>query len=303
MEEYTPSVEEMFITVFCILDDLYKQLVPECVMHRSQHKRIECSDSEILTLSVMQEALSNDSEGSFHRYVCKNFLHLFPKLPSRDRYHRRRKALLEVELLLFRHLAQQLDAPAQWLILDSAPVETVLFVRSQSGLVSIPEAAYGYCAAKKRHFFGFRLHGLITDQGAILDFALSAANIDERSVAKELLRLQQDRFILSDNGFSGEEMARSAARRGNHLWSSPKQSKAPKTREEAKLRRWLRSKRDLVETVFSMLAEQFKLETTKARSLWGLKTRIAAKLLSFNLSLFINKTLGRPLLAVKSLYL
>jgi hypothetical protein len=35
------------------------------------------------------------------------------------------------------------------------------------------------------------------------------------------------------------------------------------------MRRWLRAKRDLIETVIGMLADQFTLETTRARSLWG----------------------------------
>lgn len=52
-----------------------------------------------------------------------------------------------------------------------------------------------------------------------------------------------------------------------------------------------------------MLADQFKLEATRALSLLGLKARVAAKLLAFNLSLYINRLLGRDLLAVKSLYM
>lgn len=52
-----------------------------------------------------------------------------------------------------------------------------------------------------------------------------------------------------------------------------------------------------------MLADQFKLETTRARSLWGVGTRVVAKLLAFNLSIFLNRRLGRPDLAIKDLYL
>lgn len=299
----TASLEYMFLTVFCLIDDLYQELVPACVQHRSQHERIQMSDSEVITLSIMQEALSIDSEDSFIRYVRRNHLHLFPKLLARDRYSRRREALTEVTLLLFRHLARRFEATAQWLVFDSAPVETVAFVRSQSGKASIPEATYGYIPAKKRYFFGFRLHGVITNEGAMIDFALSPADVDERSVAAELLRRQGGRYVLADNGLSGEPMQQTAQRNDYTLWVSPRPSQKPKTRQEAQWRRWLRSKRDLIETVFGMLADQFKLETTRALSLMGLKTRIAAKLLAFNLSLYLNRMLGRNLLAVKSLYL
>jgi hypothetical protein len=59
----------------------------------------------------------------------------------------------------------------------------------------------------------------------------------------------------------------------------------------------------LVETIIGTLADQFKVETTRARSLWGVMARLGAKLLAFNLSLLLNQMLGRPRLAVKDLYL
>ena len=51
-----------------------------------------------------------------------------------------------------------------------------------------------------------------------------------------------------------------------------------------------------------MLADQFNAETTRARSLLGVWSRMVAKVLAFDLSLHVNLLLGRPLLAVKSLY-
>ena len=87
------------------------------------------------------------------------------------------------------------------------------------------------------------------------------------------------------------------------MLASPKPTERPASKAEAKFRRWLRGKRDLIETVFNMLADQFNLETTRARSLWGVASRIIAKLLAFNLSIFLNRLLGRPDLAIKDLYL
>lgn len=297
------SLDDLFLTVFCLLDDLYRDLIPETVRQRPRYERMEMTDAEVLTLSVVQEALSMDSEASFLRFVTREHRHLFPTLLSRDRYTRRRRALTGVALTLFRRLADAFEDRAQWLVIDSAPVETAAFVRSQSAGVSMPEAAYGYIPSKKRYFFGFRLHLVITDEGAISDFALCPANEDERTVAREVLRRFEGRDVLGDNGYSGDAMQEAADRAGYTLSVSPKPSQRPKTREEARWRRWLRSKRDLVETVFGMLADQFTLETTRALSTRGLQTRIAAKVLAFNLSMTINRLLGRDLLAVKSLYL
>ena len=188
-------------------------------------------------------------------------------------------------------------------MIDSAPVETAAFARSQSAKASIPEAAYGYCAAKKRHFFGFRLHLLISDRGAILDFVLSPADVAERAVAEHLLSAWAGYAVLGDNGFSGRWLASLFGRHGGRLWFGPRPSSVPQSKAEARLRRFHRGKRALVETVFAMLADQFTAETTRARSLLGLKTRLVAKLLAYNVSLLLNEILGRPTLAMKSLYM
>ena len=279
MNEATFSLEDMFLVVFTLIDDLYTEHVPLPIRKRSQRERITFSDSEVITHSIMQQALSNDSKRSFHRFVEKNFLHLFPRLITRDRYHRRRKALMGVQELLFGKLSRVLSLHAQWLVVDSFPIETTQFVRSQSGKRSIPEADYGYIPAKKRHFFGLRLHplitesGLITDTGAVVGFTLAAANSDERSVAAALLAEHNGQVVLADNGFSGERMSEEAARYEHTMLASPRPGQKPTSKAEARCRRWLRSKRDLIETVGSVLADQFKIETTRARSLWGVATR------------------------------
>lgn len=303
MDEATLSLDDMFLLLFCTLDDLYRELVPDAIRRRSQHRRIEFSDAEVLTLSLMQEALSNDSERSFHRFVQKNYLHLFPRLVSRDRYHRRRKALWAVQALLLRHLSQRLAEGVRWLVVDSAPIETVKFARSQSGRRSIPEAEYGYIPAQKRVFFGMRLHLLVTDQGAVVGFALTPANAPEREAAEGLLAEHTGQYVLGDNGYSGERFREAASANDHQVLASLRPSQRPLTKAAARARRWLRSKRDLIETVASMLADQFRLETTRARSLWGVITRLGAKLLAFNLSIEFNRQLGRPLLAIKELYL
>ncbi len=161
------SLDDLLLHVFVLVDDLYDQIAPDALRRRPGVHRLKMSDSEILTLSLVQEALSIDCEDSFHRSVGKDYLHLFPKLVSRERYHRRRKALLYLHQMLFHHIARDLACEASHLIIDSAPVETVAFVRSQSGQASIPEASYGFIPSKKRVFFGLRLHALVTSEGAV----------------------------------------------------------------------------------------------------------------------------------------
>ena len=304
MDEATLSLDDMFLLLYCTIDDLYREIVPNSIRRRSQHRRIAFSDSEVLTLSLMQEALSNDSERSFHRFVQKNYRHLFPRLLSRDRYHRMQKylhskALWAVQALLLHHLSQRFAQEARWLVDDSAPIETVKFARSQSGRRSIPEAEYGYIPSEKRAFFGLRLHLLITDQGAVVGFALTAANAPERDAAEGLLSEHAGQYILGQGGYSGERFREAVSANEHQVLASPRPSQRPATQAEARARRWPRAKRDLIETVFAVLTDQFTLETTRGRSLWGVMTRLGAKLLAFNLSTELNQMPGRPALAIK----
>lgn len=303
------STADLFLIVYSLVDDLYRDLVPDAVRLRRGHHRMALSDSEIITLSLMQEALSADSEHAFVRFVCRDYQALFPGLRDRSRYHRRRKALLGVQQALFAHLAAELSDGAGWHILDSAPVETTKVERSQTGARSIPEAAYHFKTVRHQLFFGFRLHVAITDEGAVAEFALAPANVGERDVAEAMMRgvePSETGLVLGDAGYVGEDFCHRITVTGHGLWAIPKDSTKPPesvTEGESKAwRRWIRSKRSLVETVFAMLADQFNAETTRARSLLGVQTRMVAKLLAFDLGIYLNRVLGRPSLAIKSLY-
>ena len=296
----TPPLADLFLVVYCLIDDLYQALVPDRVRLRPGHARMKLSDPEVLTLSVMQEALSVDSELSFVRSVRRNHRGLFPGLLSRSRYHRRRKALAGVQQALFAHLASHFAEHARWLAVDSAPVETAAVERSQTVKRSIPEAAYHVRASRKQLFFGFRLHATVTDEGAVVEFALAPANEPERGVAVGMLGAvppAASGYVLGDNNYCGPAFREAVAPHGHRAETSPRRT----DRDRAE-RLWVRSPRVIVETVFSMLADQFNAESTRARSLLGVWSRMVAKVLAFDLSLYVNALLGRPLLAVKSLY-
>ena len=52
-----------------------------------------------------------------------------------------------------------------------------------------------------------------------------------------------------------------------------------------------------LETVGQWLTARFGLKRPRARSYWGLLTRIAAKVAAFNLGVYINHLYGRPTFA------
>ncbi len=106
-------------------------------------------DSEIIPLSIMQESRSNNSALSFHRVVKKDYLHLFPDLICRSRYHRRRKDLMGIQREILRLLMNRLRLLAQWLALDSASITTAESPRWKSAGMPIWTAEAGFFPSKQ----------------------------------------------------------------------------------------------------------------------------------------------------------
>ncbi|MEW9124849.1 MAG: IS982 family transposase, partial [Thermotaleaceae bacterium] len=86
-----------FITIIYILiDDIYQEITPT---HIKEHRNIKdaiLSDSEIITISIVGELLTIDSEKAWLGFCNKNLRDLFPRFCSRTRFNRTRRALHSV---------------------------------------------------------------------------------------------------------------------------------------------------------------------------------------------------------------
>jgi hypothetical protein len=64
--------------------------------------------------------------------------------------------------------------------------------------------------------------------------------------------------------------------------------------DRRRLRRWLCGRRQVIETVNGWLAEALGLKFPRARTYWGVLTRLAAKVAAFNLGVSLNHRFDRP---------
>jgi hypothetical protein len=100
---------------------------------------------------------------------------------------------------------------------------------------------------------------------------------------------------LADMGFAG-------ARWGRHWWQhygAAVLTKAayralPTPAERYRAAHWLSSLRQVTETAFQWLTETFGLKYPRARTYWGLLTRLGAKVAAFNVAVHINILFARP---------
>jgi hypothetical protein len=97
---------------------------------------------------------------------------------------------------------------------------------------------------------------------------------------------------LADEGFRGAQWRRHwhIAWRATVLLAS---DYAPGP-DQRRAQRWFHHLRHAIESTFSDLDAHFHLKFPRARTCWGLLTRLAAKFSAYNLALAVNYLLGRP---------
>lgn len=290
-DHYTTLIatfEDFILLVYTIIDDLYKQFVPASVSQRRNVNTAKMSDSEIITLSICGELVGTDSEKAWYSFVKRNYRHLFPKLCSRTRFNRTRRALLQVTELLRQKLIQSFPIPSsRYFIIDSFPLPVCRFGRARfCHSFRADGANYGRCPSKKETYFGFKVHALITLEGYITAFEITPASVDDREGLRDLAENQFGLVILGDKGYTGENLYDDMCKKGICLMSlKPSNYKKNWSRE---IRQLIFRFRRRVETVFSQLSEQLNAERVLAKSFRGLCTRLQNKVLGHNLCMAFN---------------
>jgi len=289
------DMKDVITIIFVIIDDLYNETVVEAVKNRLHKDKAIMSDSEIITIAVIGEIMSIDSENAWLRYVRKNMRDLFPNMCDRSRFNRIRRKLLDVTVQIRQRLGTKLDfTEDSYRIADSFPLEVCGFGRAKFCKSFRDEGAdYGHCASKKQTYFGFKVHQLCTLNGYVTDFTVTPASKDDREAVWELTE-SYDRNIklLGDKGFIGDDFARDLLNENNVLMIALKRNNA-KNPDPKPFRQLIFKLRRRIETSISQLVDQLNIERVRAKSLWGLLTRLQSKILAFNLCFAINWLIGK----------
>lgn len=296
-DDYTTIIatfEDFILLVYTIIDDLYHQFVPTSVSQRRNVDTAKMSDSEIITLSICGELAGIDSENAWYSFVKRNYRHLFPRLCSRTRFNRTRRALLQVTELLRQKLTHSFPIPtSRYFVMDSFPLPVCKFGRARyCRSFRVDGANYGKCPSKKETYFGFKVHALITIEGYITAFEITPASADDREGLRDFAENHLCLTVLGDKGYTEEQLWEDMQEKGICLMSlKPSNHKNNWPKE---VRQVIFRFRRRVETVFSQLSEQLNAEKVLAKSFRGLCTRLQNKILGHNLCMAFNSIFREP---------
>jgi hypothetical protein len=271
------DLDLLLISVFCTADDF----LPE----PAKNARRIVTDAEVVTLAVAQAMMGITSDARFIRTARKQLVHLFPVVPNRVGYLKRRQRLSDTIEWLMGVFAS--DSPGFYddlVLVDSTPVECARSVETTRRSQLADAADYGYCASHSRYFWGFRLHGLFALDGTPRALMLTSPKTPERDVCLSLLsRCQRSGrlCVVGDKGYAGREFETLAAQLDATIIR-------PRRKDEPARGPHLAPIRQRVESIFQTCKDLLTLERHGARTLHGLATRIKIRFLALTAAIALN---------------
>jgi hypothetical protein len=275
-----------------MVDDFYKSRSPK---QQRPGPDASLSPSEVITLAIFVRWSTFCSERDFYRYANNRLREAFPTLPDRSQLNRlvRSQVGLIEEVAL--HMAQILEPhKGPYEALDSSAMPVRDAKRRGAGWLA-GYADFGW-SNSLGWYEGLRLLTAVSPSGVIMGFCFSAASTADQQIGETFfaLRAWPNPRLLSvgspslgpyvvDKGFEGAENHRRWLEcYGAHLICPPKRN-ARKGRWPKRLRRWVASIRQIVETVYDKLFNTFGLWRERPHELQGLRARLAARVALHNL--------------------
>ena len=290
-------VEEFIINVYCLIDDLFKELFPNAIRSRGYEPKL--SDSEVITMEIVGEWLGYHKDIEIWKYFRRHWFHFFPDMPSRTKLASQGANLWSVKQKIAERLVQILGADMDDVhLIDGFPIEVCARCRASRRRIFNDEVAYGYCASKKKPFFGFQGHLLISMTGIPVSVSLTPANVDERDAAYDLIEVIAG-LLLGDKGYIRPIFKEDCEAVGIDLQTPLKKNmKDSRPKEFVKLIMRVRRR---IETVIGQLAQYFDIEYSGCRNMWHMTARVARKLLAYNVGVFFNVQAGKPAIQFENL--
>jgi hypothetical protein len=322
------DVDTLLTTLYVLVDtyDKAQAATPQAQAERALAAQLsslppgrppKLSPSEVVTLALFAQWGQFRSERAFYRYAQRHLRPAFPTLPDRSQYNRALRRQYPLLVAVAWHLAALLEAAASaYQVMDTTGVPTRQYKRRACGW--LPSAAgIGYCN-RVGWFEGLRLLTCATQEGVLTGFALGEAPRKDQPLADAFLSArasppldaQLNRldcvgawyggYYAVDTGFEGRALHQHWRQDLDaQVVCMPNRSRP--SGWPRRLRQWFAGVRQIAETVHARLMDTFGLTQDRPHTLEGFQVRLAAKIALYNGCCWLNRQLGRPLLAFADL--
>jgi hypothetical protein len=283
--------KDFLLEVYCLIDQLLKEFVPPQGLRRRGPDPL-LSDAEAITIAIAGEFLGIDADKQIYAHFRRYYPAEFPALArlSRSSLVRQLANLWrvtgEIQQRLVSHfeLEDPVTGGVLWLI-DSFPLRVCRLKRAPGCKRFRGIAGYGYDPTSGRDgFYGFRVHLRCASYGPCAQIALTPADVSDLAGAFGLIPPGGGEAIGDRNYWSPIEQERLASKGLALIAPFKKQTSDPAPLASAVLSKV----RQHIEPVIGQLAVRFHVETTRARDLWHLTGRVARKILSHTVAMFLN---------------
>jgi len=255
----------------------------------NQIRKPKLSDKQLIALTLAAEALGIDSE----RYLFKQLPPCFMGKIERSVYNRRRRQL-SFKIEAFRQqLVAQLEPAAQCYLIDSMPLETCKLSRAKRSRICQDTPAvtpdYGYCAAQRTHYFGYKIHAVCTAQGVLKTFDISKASCHDIHYLNDVQTHLSNCLLVGDKGYLSRQWQQDLFETATIELATPMRQNQQEFKAFSPR---LRKARKRIETLFSQLCDQFMIRRNYAKSFNGFATRILSKITALTMIQWVNHRSG-----------
>ena len=283
--------EVELISLYLFVCKHYENELSNYCMRMTNYANLKFSDEEAITLYLYGVIEGYRTIQEIHRYANKHLKGYFPKLPGYKAFDRRINQLHDVFSPLVSFICEELTfiQNAEFLtgLTDSMPIIMAQRGRRFNAKVA-PEIATnnGYCATKKLHYYGVKLHAVASRKKGSLPvpvcLGLTEAGMHDRKAFEQIIPALPENMIdcYADKAY---QVAAEPVHKEYHvtLLTPVKKKKRQNFLDAAD--QWLSTAisqvRQPIESFFNWLNEKTGIQiASKVRSYKGLMVHVFGKL-------------------------
>jgi hypothetical protein len=266
---------------------ILKELTKTCshIESFSQVRQPKLSNLELAALNLTAEYMCYNSELQLFRAIKGTCLET--KI-ERSIFNKRKRKLFGYMEKIRQCLSAKFKHLSNLFIIDSAPVEICKLARAKRSNIcstNIIQPDFGYCAAKKSRYFGYKIH-LVCDENAIIhSFDFTPASVHDVNYLKDVKYSLNNCELIGDRGYISADYQADLFKHSNINLSVPTRKNQ---QNQVVFLPEKRRKRKRIETLISQLDGQFNMNINFAKTFEGLATRILSKITSITLIQYLN---------------